>query len=55
MKFIVEDKFWDVFPNVKIGIITAKGIDNKSTLGDVKYKLMLKDAEGEGFSACTEQ
>ena len=50
MKFIVEDKFWDVFPNVKIGIITAKGIDNKSTLGDVKYKLMLKDAEEKALA-----
>ncbi len=45
MKFIVEDKFWEVFPEVKIGIITAIGIDNKSTSGDVKYKLMLKEAE----------
>ncbi|MGP1569952.1 MAG: B3/B4 domain-containing protein [Eubacteriales bacterium] len=50
MKFIVEDKFWEVFPEVKIGIITALGIDNKSTAGDVKYKLMLKEAEEQALT-----
>lgn len=45
MKFIVEEKFWEVFPDAKIGTITARGIDNKSTLGDIKYKLMIREAE----------
>lgn len=45
MKFIVEKEFWEVFPDVKIGTISAIGIDNKSTLGEPKYKIMLKEAE----------
>lgn len=28
-KFIVEDDFWEVFPEAKFAVILAKGIDNK--------------------------
>lgn len=36
VKIIVEDKFWDIFPEAKIGIILAKGVSNKAE--DVKEK-----------------
>ena len=26
-KFIIEDSFWDIFPEASIGIITVHGID----------------------------
>lgn len=34
-KFIIEDEFWNLFPNARIGVITCHGIDN--TIKD-KYK-----------------
>ncbi|MGM9986971.1 MAG: B3/4 domain-containing protein [Bacillaceae bacterium] len=27
-KFIIEDSFWNLFPNAEIGVIVARGIDN---------------------------
>ena len=43
-KFIIEDAFWQVFPNAKIGIILCNNIDN--TIKDEnKYALLLEDAE----------
>lgn len=43
-KFIIENDFWDVFPDAKIGIITAKGIDNTAT-DTVKYQKILAEAQ----------
>lgn len=34
-KFIIEDEFWNLFPNARIGVITCHSIDN--TIKD-KYK-----------------
>lgn len=43
-KFIVEDQFWDVFPDAKIGVVICKGIDN--TIRDIaKYDKLLRHGE----------
>lgn len=43
-KFIIEKAFWEVFPNAKIGIILAKGINNRASSSKV-YEQMLLAAE----------
>lgn len=45
-KFIIEDQFWDVFPNAKIGVVICNGIDN-SMKEDDSYKEMISNAELE--------
>jgi DNA/RNA-binding domain of Phe-tRNA-synthetase-like protein len=47
-KFIIEEKFWDVFPQAKIGVIVCLGIDN-TIKDDDKYVEMLKKAEKEAL------
>lgn len=43
-KFIVEDQFWELFPEARIGIVSCHGIDN--TIEDTgRYKEMLRSAE----------
>ncbi|MDF2882145.1 MAG: hypothetical protein K0R54_2702 [Clostridiaceae bacterium] len=27
-KFVIEDSFWSLFPDAKIGIVVCNGIDN---------------------------
>ena len=45
-KFIIEDAFWELFPNAKIGIIVCNNIDN--TIADKgKYETLLLEAEKE--------
>ena len=47
-KFIIEDDFWELFPNAKIGIITCNGIDN--TIKDEnQYKDMISQGEKEAL------
>jgi DNA/RNA-binding domain of Phe-tRNA-synthetase-like protein len=31
MRFIINDDFWQLFPNARIGIVIARGLDNAST------------------------
>lgn len=48
-KFIIEDDFWELFPNAKIGIITCNGIDN--TIKDEnQYKYMISQGEKEALT-----
>ena len=48
-KFIIEDDFWELFPNAKIGIITCNGIDN--TIKDQnQYKDMISQGEKEALN-----
>lgn len=48
-KFIIEDDFWELFPNAKIGIITFNGIDN--TIKDEnQYKDMISQGEKEALN-----
>lgn len=45
-KFIIEDAFWDVFPQARIGIIICNGIDNK-VKGTDDYLELLQRGESE--------
>ncbi len=48
-KFIVEDAFWEVFPEAKIGIVICEDIDN--SIEDVeKFKELLLQAEGKALN-----
>lgn len=47
-KFIIEDSFWSLFPNVKIGIVICHSIDN--TVKDKEqYAEMILEAEKEAL------
>ncbi|MDF2654795.1 MAG: hypothetical protein K0R19_1269 [Bacillota bacterium] len=48
-KFIVEDDFWDLFPNAKIGIVVCHNIDNAIKEED-KYVDMIRSAEQEALT-----
>jgi DNA/RNA-binding domain of Phe-tRNA-synthetase-like protein len=44
--FVIEDEFWSIFPNAKIGVIVCNDIDN--TIGDQnRYQRLILDAEQE--------
>ncbi len=45
-KFIIENDFFQVFPEAKIGVIVAKGINNEAT-DDEKYEKLLRASEKE--------
>ncbi|WP_202707716.1 B3/B4 domain-containing protein [Sporosalibacterium faouarense] len=47
-KFIIEDDFWSLFPNAKIGVIICSDIDN--TIKDnEKYEQLISNAEEEAL------
>lgn len=43
-KFIIEEEFWNLFPDAKIGVIVCHGIDNKIKNTD-RYKEIISEAE----------
>lgn len=45
-KFIIEDDFWAIFPNSKIGIVTCYDIDNSIKNKD-RYENMISNSEKE--------
>ncbi len=45
-KFIIEDDFWVIFPNSKIGIVTCYDIDNSIKNKD-RYENMISSSEKE--------
>lgn len=45
-KFVIEDAFWELFPNAKIGIVVCNNIDNK-IVNESKYQELLLNAEKE--------
>ncbi|MDF9866982.1 DNA/RNA-binding domain of Phe-tRNA-synthetase-like protein [Bacilli bacterium PM5-3] len=45
-KFIIEDSFWQLFPEAKIGVIVCNDIDNTIT-DENKYLTMLEDSKKE--------
>lgn len=46
--FVIEDEFWRLFPNAKIGVIICNDIDN--TIGDQsRYQELILDAEKEAL------
>ncbi|MDL2212231.1 B3/4 domain-containing protein [Erysipelotrichaceae bacterium OttesenSCG-928-M19] len=52
-KFMIEDSFWQVFPEAKIGIITCYGINNKIEKED-KYLDLIAKSEQKALSYLTE-
>ncbi|WP_130807633.1 B3/B4 domain-containing protein [Senegalia massiliensis] len=47
-KFVIEDSFWSLFPNSKIGIVTCHNIDN--TIKDKEqYLEMISESEKEAL------
>jgi len=47
-KFVIEDPFWSLFPNAKIGIVICHGIDN-SLRDKEQYAEMISEAEKEAL------
>ena len=47
-KFVVEDEFWNLFPNAKIGVVICHGIDN-SIKDKEEYKEMILQGEEEAL------
>ncbi len=43
---VIENSFWDIFPDAKIGVVLCHGIDN-SIKSEGKYKDIILDAEKE--------
>lgn len=52
--FVIEEDFWEVFPDAKIGIIVCNHIDNTIKDSDI-YKNMLADGEKELAKYLTEE
>ena len=53
-KFIVEDDFWSLFPEARIGVVVCQGIDN-SIGDDDKFKELLSQAEIKALTYLTEE
>jgi len=47
-KFVIEDSFWSLFPNAKIGIVICHGIDN-SLRDKEQFEEMISDSEKEAL------
>ncbi|MDA1477762.1 B3/B4 domain-containing protein [Bacillus changyiensis] len=47
-KFVIEDDFWDLFPDARIGIVVCKGIDNSIKDTD-KYKDIIDHSKKEAL------
>jgi len=45
-EFIIEDSFWEIFPEAKIGVVLCKEIDNRIKDTE-KYEKLLRNAEKE--------
>ena len=53
-KFIVEDSFWELFPEAKIGVIVLNGIDN--TIKSLeKYEDLLRESEKQSLLHLTKE
>jgi DNA/RNA-binding domain of Phe-tRNA-synthetase-like protein len=53
-KFIVEDDFWELFPQARIGVVVCHGIDN-SIKDEDKFKELLSQAEIKALTYLTEE
>ncbi len=52
--FIIEEKFWELFPNAKLGIIVCNGINNHVE-EENKYLGLLEEAEKEAMKHLTDE
>lgn len=48
-KFIIEESFWSIFPNAKLGVVVCNGIDN-SVKNNEQYTNMISEAEQEALN-----
>lgn len=53
-KFIVEEDFWELFPQARIGVVVCRGLDN-SIRDDDKFKELLSQAEIKAMTYLTEE
>jgi DNA/RNA-binding domain of Phe-tRNA-synthetase-like protein len=53
-RFIIENGFWELFPEAKIGIVVCKGIDNSIKDPD-KYEALILEAEVEAIKHIPEK
>lgn len=53
-KFIIEKDFWDVFPEVKIGVVICYDINN-SLLNQEKYQSMIDEAQKQAKKFLTKE
>ncbi|MFT5875050.1 MAG: DNA/RNA-binding domain of Phe-tRNA-synthetase-like protein, partial [Clostridium sp.] len=53
-KFIIEDDFWELFPQARIGVVVCTGIDNAIRDED-KFKELLSQAEIKALTYLTEE
>ena len=51
--FIIEDEFWSLFPNARIGVVICKDINN-TVIDKEQYQELLTNAEKESFKYFTE-
>jgi DNA/RNA-binding domain of Phe-tRNA-synthetase-like protein len=47
-KFVIEDDFWSLFPNARVGVVVCYGIDN-TTKDKETYKEMILNTEKEAL------
>ena len=47
-KFVVEEDFWGLFPNARIGVVVCHNINN-SIIDEDKYKEMILISEKQAF------
>lgn len=43
-RFLAEDHFWSIFPDARIGVVVARGIDNRQKNTE-RYEAILRQAE----------
>lgn len=53
-KFIIENDFWELFPDAKVGVVVCNGIDNTIKDPD-KYQAMITAAEKEAEKYLVEE
>src|SRR5690554_985515 len=53
-KFMVENRFWDLFPEAKIGVVVCHGVDN-TIKGTDQDKEMLHRAEQQALAHLTKE
>ena len=53
-KFVIEESFWDVFPEAKIGIVVCKDIDNR-VKGEEIYLQLLEKAQKKALDHLPEE
>lgn len=53
-KFIVEDQFWDLFPDARIGAVVCRGLDNTIKSAD-RYTELLRRAGKQALAHLTNE